>query len=244
MHRRDELVATLKREATEAIRSRPAPDAVHTISDVDRDRTMGRSCNLTAVSRESTAGTALSTELGRLAAHASSRRAPRLCRRQRAGRHRRVHAPRRSAGTCSSCVEHDDLRRAHDRRHFVLARQLARTLVTLDRDYLDDRRYPPAETGGLIVLYAPTEPLLTRTLQQIDDQLFARRPRSRCRCAGKSWWPIPSGWKPCTHDHDLVRRPRRAAGLDPRPRHARARDGRISDVRPGRMIARATTGTT
>jgi hypothetical protein len=38
VHRRDQLVATLKREATEAIRSRPAPDAVHTISDVDRDR--------------------------------------------------------------------------------------------------------------------------------------------------------------------------------------------------------------
>ena len=38
VHRRDELVATLKREATEAIQSRPAPDAVHTISDVDRDR--------------------------------------------------------------------------------------------------------------------------------------------------------------------------------------------------------------
>jgi deoxyhypusine synthase len=38
VHRRDELVATLKREAAEAIRSRPAPGAVHTISDVDRDR--------------------------------------------------------------------------------------------------------------------------------------------------------------------------------------------------------------
>ena len=43
-------------------------------------------------------------------------------------------------------IEHDDLRRAPDRRHFVLARQLGRTLVTLDRDYLDDRCYPPAET--------------------------------------------------------------------------------------------------
>lgn len=69
-------------------------------------------------------------------------------------------------------VEHDDLRRAPDRRHFELARQLRRTLVTLDRDYLDDKIFPPAETSGLIVLYAPTEHLLTRTLQQIDERVF------------------------------------------------------------------------
>jgi predicted nuclease of predicted toxin-antitoxin system len=70
-------------------------------------------------------------------------------------------------------VEHDDLRRAHDRRHFQLARQLARTLVTLDRDYLDDRRYPSAETSGVIVIWAPNEALLRRTLEQLDRQLFA-----------------------------------------------------------------------
>lgn len=71
-----------------------------------------------------------------------------------------------------SVVEHDDLRRAPDARHFVLAREWRRTLVTLDRDYLDDRQYPPAESGGLIVLYAPTEQLLTRTLTQIDERIF------------------------------------------------------------------------
>ena len=69
-------------------------------------------------------------------------------------------------------VEHDDLRRAPDMRHFVLAREWRRTLVTLDRDYLDDREYPPAESGGLIVLYAPTEHLLTRTLAQVDERIF------------------------------------------------------------------------
>ena len=69
-------------------------------------------------------------------------------------------------------VEHDDLRRAPDIRHFVLAREWRRTLVTLDRDYLDDRQFPPGESGGLIVLYAPTEPLLTRTLQQVDERIF------------------------------------------------------------------------
>ena len=69
-------------------------------------------------------------------------------------------------------VEHDDLRRAPDARHFVLAREWRRTLVTLDRDYLDDRAYPPAESGGLIVLYAPTEQLLSRTLAQVDERIF------------------------------------------------------------------------
>ncbi len=69
-------------------------------------------------------------------------------------------------------IEHDDLRRAPDRRHFELSRQLARTLVTLDRDYLDDRRYPPSQTSGVVVLYAPTERLLARTLQQVDHRVF------------------------------------------------------------------------
>ena len=73
-------------------------------------------------------------------------------------------------------IEHDDLRRAPDRRHFVLSRQLGRTLVTLDRDYLDDREYPPDQTSGVIVLYAPTEDLLTRTLQQIDERVFKVTP--------------------------------------------------------------------
>ena len=36
-------------------------------------------------------------------------------------------------------MDQPDLRRARDIEHFRLARQLRRTLVTLDRDYLDDR---------------------------------------------------------------------------------------------------------
>jgi predicted nuclease of predicted toxin-antitoxin system len=48
-------------------------------------------------------------------------------------------------------MEHDDLRRAPDGLHFRLARQLHRTLVTLDRDYLDDRKFPPAESAGVLV---------------------------------------------------------------------------------------------
>ena len=69
-------------------------------------------------------------------------------------------------------VEHDDLRRAPDRRHFELARQLHRTLVTLDRDYLDDRRFPPELNPGVVVAWAPNEVLLTRTLIAVDQRVF------------------------------------------------------------------------
>jgi predicted nuclease of predicted toxin-antitoxin system len=69
-------------------------------------------------------------------------------------------------------VEHHDLRRATDRRHYDLARQLARTLLTLDRDYLDDRRFPPTEGAGVIVAWAPNENLLAKTLEQVDRRVF------------------------------------------------------------------------
>jgi hypothetical protein len=54
-------------------------------------------------------------------------------------------------------IEHDDLRRARDGEHFRLARQLRRTLISLDRDYLDDRKFPPADSGGVVILTAPEE---------------------------------------------------------------------------------------
>jgi predicted nuclease of predicted toxin-antitoxin system len=71
-------------------------------------------------------------------------------------------------------IEHADLRRAADIEHFRLARQLRRTLVTLDRDYLDDRRFPPGETAGILVLSAPDERGLERLLQRLDAELFHR----------------------------------------------------------------------
>jgi predicted nuclease of predicted toxin-antitoxin system len=73
-------------------------------------------------------------------------------------------------------VEHDDLRRAHDLEHFRLARQLRRTLVTMDRDYLDDRAFPPQQTAGVVVLSAPDERGLRTLLERVDAKLF--RPQS------------------------------------------------------------------
>ena len=69
-------------------------------------------------------------------------------------------------------LEHDDLRRARDTEHYRLARQLGRTLVTLDRDYEDDRRFPPGEGSGVIVFSAPDERRLCRLMLQADRELF------------------------------------------------------------------------
>ena len=69
-------------------------------------------------------------------------------------------------------LEEDELRRAPDVRHFQLAQQLRRTLVTMDRDYLDDRQFPPGETGGVLVIQAPDERQLTSLVDRIDRTLF------------------------------------------------------------------------
>jgi len=69
-------------------------------------------------------------------------------------------------------LEHDELRRAPDIQHYRLARQLGRTLVTLDRDYLDDRRFPPDESAGVVVLSAPDERWLCRLLKRMDREMF------------------------------------------------------------------------
>jgi hypothetical protein len=69
-------------------------------------------------------------------------------------------------------LEHDDLRRASDVHHYRLARELGRTLVTLDHDYLDDRRFPPDEGAGVMVLSAPDERWLRRLLRQMDETMF------------------------------------------------------------------------
>jgi len=66
-------------------------------------------------------------------------------------------------------LEHEDLRRARDGEHYRLARQLGRTLLTLDRDYLDDEKFPPAESGGVIVLAAPTEHGFVGLLKRLDE---------------------------------------------------------------------------
>ena len=69
-------------------------------------------------------------------------------------------------------IEHDDLRRASDGDHYRLSRELRRTLVTLDRDYLDDRKFPPEESGGVLVLTAPEEKGFRALLTRLDAELL------------------------------------------------------------------------
>jgi len=74
-------------------------------------------------------------------------------------------------------VEHDDMRRLPDVEHFRLAGQLRRTLVTLDRDYLDDRHFSPRDGPGVLVVSAPDEAALAKLLSRLDRAIF--RPRGR-----------------------------------------------------------------
>ena len=78
-------------------------------------------------------------------------------------------------------IEEADLRRASDLTHFRLAAQLRRTLITLDRDYLDSRRFPPGEGSGVLVLSAPDDRQFIQLLTRIDRVLFD--PSGTCRSA-------------------------------------------------------------
>lgn len=71
------------------------------------------------------------------------------------------------------------MRRLSDVEHFRTAQRLSRTLVTLDRDYLDDRRFPVERCCGVLVLSAADEAGLMRLLSRLDRRVF--RPRSRYR---------------------------------------------------------------
>ncbi|MBA2303571.1 MAG: DUF5615 family PIN-like protein [Acidobacteria bacterium] len=90
-------------------------------------------------------------------------------------------------------IEHQELRRARDLEHFRLARQLHRTLLTLDRDYEDDRRFPPAEGAGVIVFSAPDERRLCRLLALADRELFRSAGSLRLPLEGRKirWDPGP-----------------------------------------------------
>lgn len=69
-------------------------------------------------------------------------------------------------------LEEDELRRAPDLEHYRLAQRLRRTLITLDRDYLDDRRFPPEEGSGVLVINAPNERELLHLIVRVDRALF------------------------------------------------------------------------
>jgi hypothetical protein len=68
-------------------------------------------------------------------------------------------------------LEDPDLRRASDRDHFRWALEFGRTIVTLDHDFLDGERFPPADSPGVVVCTAPGEDGLRRLLKELDERL-------------------------------------------------------------------------
>jgi len=71
-------------------------------------------------------------------------------------------------------LEEPEWRRAADRDHFARALDLGRTLVTLDQDFFDDRRFPPASSPGVIVCSAPDEGALLRLLRYADRVMLRK----------------------------------------------------------------------
>ena len=84
-------------------------------------------------------------------------------------------------------VEDDRWRRARDRDHFTRALELGRTLITLDRDFLDDRTFPPDLSPGVIVCSAADEAMLVRLLAYINQSVF-RAERNPHPLRGRKLW--------------------------------------------------------
>ena len=76
-------------------------------------------------------------------------------------------------------IEDPRLRRAPDLTHYRLAQQLRRTLITIDKDYIDDQRFPPAEGSGVLVISAPGDRQFEALMDRIDRVLFGTDPGSR-----------------------------------------------------------------
>ena len=88
-------------------------------------------------------------------------------------------------------MEHDDLRRAADAEHYRRARDLGRTLITLDRDFLDNRRFPLAESPGVIVMFAPDEHGLVTLLTRIDREMLRTELGEPLSLSGRKLQVVP-----------------------------------------------------
>ena len=69
-------------------------------------------------------------------------------------------------------LEEPDWRRAPDRDHYGRALELGRTLITLDQDFFDNRRFPVALSPGVLVCSAPDENGLLRILRHVDRTIL------------------------------------------------------------------------
>ena len=88
-------------------------------------------------------------------------------------------------------IDEPEWRRATDLAHFHRARDLRRTLVTLDRDFLETRRFPLADSPGVIVLVAPDQRRLECLLDEVD--VYLRSCAATLPLAGRTLCLHP-GW--------------------------------------------------
>ena len=80
----------------------------------------------------------------------------------------------RSAGHDCQTVRQESLQGASDQHMYEVCCQERRCLVTLDRDFADVLRFPPASSGGIVVLrlpHNPSLPLLERLARQFLQAL-------------------------------------------------------------------------
>jgi len=82
------------------------------------------------------------------------------------------HMRRRLKWDVLAVIEDQTIRRASDVLHYRAASRFRRTLISLDADFLDDRRFPPAASGGVIILSAPDERGLVCLLTKVDRTFF------------------------------------------------------------------------
>jgi hypothetical protein len=106
-------------------------------------------------------------------------------------------------------LEHPDLRRATDREHFVRARELGRTLITLDQDFTNSQRFPEALSPGVVVCSVPDAAALSRLLRHVDRVLL--------RAPGVTDPPLVGRTLALTPDV-LIAHGRRPSGRRRRPR--------------------------
>ena len=69
-------------------------------------------------------------------------------------------------------LEEPEWRRASDRDHYGRALELGRTLITLDQDFFDNRRFPPDSSPGVLVCSARDEVGLLRILRHVDRAIL------------------------------------------------------------------------
>jgi hypothetical protein len=69
-------------------------------------------------------------------------------------------------------LEEPELRRAPDRDHFRRALDFGRTLITLDHDFFDGRKFPSELSPGVVICTAPDEAGLKRLLRHLDQAVM------------------------------------------------------------------------